>query len=199
MGGTLRASSELGRGSRFWFSVELPTSTPANGLEPKIKERAELTRTQLRNLRVLVAEDNEVNQMLIKRMLLRLGCQVSLVADGAAAVQAWQAQEFDVVLMDCQMPIMDGVDATRHIRSDGGKGAVVPIIALTAGALQSDREEAVLAGMSDFLTKPLLAKTLEEALHRAMSDPRRRHEANALPDPAVPISRRKVDTRRRTP
>ena len=173
MGGTLRASSELGRGSRFWFSVELPLSIPAAGLQPSIKEQAERVRTQLKNIRVLVAEDNEVNQILIKRMLLHLGCQVTLVADGAAAVHAWKSQQFDVVLMDCQMPVMDGVEATRHIRSAGDKGASVPVIALTAGAMQSDREEAMLAGMSDFLTKPLLAKTLEEALHRAISNGQR--------------------------
>jgi signal transduction histidine kinase/AmiR/NasT family two-component response regulator len=187
MGGTLRASSELGCGSRFWFSVELPSSTLEGGVPPKIEEQAEQIRAQLNNLRVLVAEDNEVNQMLIKRMLLHLGCKVSLVADGAAAVQAWESQEFDVVLMDCQMPVMDGVDATRHIRCAGGKGAMVPIIALTAGALQSDREEAMLAGMSDFLTKPLLTKTLEEALHRAMSQPLRRRQTSAMSDPGVPM------------
>jgi signal transduction histidine kinase/CheY-like chemotaxis protein len=186
MGGTLRASSELAHGSRFWFSVELPGSTREGGAHPKIEEQTETIRAQLRNLRVLVAEDNEVNQMLIKRMLLHLGCKVSLVADGAAAVQAWESQEFDVVLMDCQMPVMDGVDATRHIRRAGGKGAMVPIIALTAGALQSDREEAMLAGMSDFLTKPLLAKTLEKALYRAISEPLRRSQTSRMSDPAAP-------------
>jgi signal transduction histidine kinase/AmiR/NasT family two-component response regulator len=187
MGGTLRASSELGRGSRFWFSLELPNSTQAGGVEPKIQEQAGQVRSQLKNLCVLVAEDNEVNQMLIKRMLLHLGCKVRLVADGAAAVQAWKAQQFDVVLMDCQMPVMDGVDATRQIRCAGGKGATVPIIALTAGALQSDREEAMLAGMSDFLTKPLLEKTLEEALHRAISAPLRRRQTSAKSGSPLPI------------
>jgi signal transduction histidine kinase/CheY-like chemotaxis protein len=182
MGGTLCASSELGRGSRFWFSVELPSAALEGVRQPKIEGRAEQIRAQLKSLRVLVAEDNEVNQMLIKRMLLQFGCIVTLVADGAAAVQAWQSKEFDVVLMDCQMPVMDGVDATRQIRSAGGKGAVVPIIALTAGALQSDREEAMLAGMSDFLTKPLLAKTLEEALHRAISEPLRLRQTKDLMD-----------------
>jgi signal transduction histidine kinase/ActR/RegA family two-component response regulator len=169
MGGTLCVSSELGRGSRFWFSVELPMASASAVIAALVIDEAERQPIELQGLRVLVAEDNAVNQLLVRKMLLRLGCEVTIAANGSEAVQSWLSHNFDVVLMDCQMPEMDGVDATRHIRSSGAKGAVVPIIALTAGALQTDREQALLAGMSDFLTKPLLAKTLELALCRAMS------------------------------
>jgi CheY-like chemotaxis protein len=118
---------------------------------------------------VLVAEDHPVNQLLVRKMLARWGCETTIVANGAAAIEAWTSLPFDVVLMDCQMPEMDGIEATRRIRRAGPAGSEVPIIALTAGALNSDREQAIQAGMSDFLTKPLLAATLEAALLRARS------------------------------
>jgi CheY-like chemotaxis protein len=120
-------------------------------------------------LRVLVADDHPVNQLLVKKMLERWGCETMIVADGLAALEAWATQVFDVVLMDCQMPEMDGMEATRRIRNTGTHGAVVPIIALTAGALDADRAQALQAGMSDFLTKPLFAATLQAALLRACS------------------------------
>ena len=166
MGGELRVESEAGSGSRFWFRVSLPTAASA-------QERATTPLPQpsdlsdLHGLRVLVAEDHPVNQVLVKKMLARWSCETTIVANGAAAVEAWTSLDFDVVLMDCQMPEMDGIEATRRIRCAGPAGAVVPIIALTAGALDSDRAQAMQAGMSDFLTKPLLAATLQEALLRA--------------------------------
>jgi CheY-like chemotaxis protein len=169
MGGELQASSEAGSGSRFWFQVSLPTVAPAQ--EPAIAPLCQPTDLRdLHGLRVLVAEDHPVNQLLVKKMLARWGCETTIVANGAAAVEAWKSLGFDVVLMDCQMPEMDGIEATRHIRCAGPAGAVVPIIALTAGALDSDRAQAMQAGMSDFLTKPLLAATLQEALSRARRD-----------------------------
>jgi PAS domain S-box-containing protein len=166
MGGELQASSEAGSGSRFWFRVTLPNAAPAQ--EPAmapLREPSDLR--DLHGLRLLVAEDNPVNQLLVRKLLARWGCETTIVANGTAAVEAWKSLDFDVVLMDCQMPEMDGIEATRHIRCSGPAGASVPIIALTAGALDSDRAQAMQAGMSDFLTKPLLAATLQEALLRA--------------------------------
>jgi len=167
MGGELRASSEAGRGSRFGFSIDLPIAAIAEQA-PTSAAAGARNAGNLQGLRVLVADDNLINQMVAKKMLLRMGCEVMVVADGAAAVEKWKSHGFDVILMDCQMPEMDGVEATRRIRASGVQGATVPIIALTAGALQTDRDQAMLAGMSDFLTKPLLEKTLEAALQRAL-------------------------------
>ncbi len=165
MGGTLQASSELGRGSRFWFTVDLAISPPSE--RDAVCDQSDPTGTgDLAGLRVLVAEDNPVNQLLVERMLRRLGCQITLVPHGGRAIETWQSQTFDVILMDCQMPEMDGFEATRRIRSASRGDASIPIIALTAGALASDRAQALLAGMSDFLTKPVTAKTLETALRR---------------------------------
>jgi PAS domain S-box-containing protein len=177
MGGQLSADSKKGVGSRFWFEIPLAVAAASDTVT---FQAARVDARSLDGLRVLVAEDNAVNQMLVNRMLQRLGCAVTVVPNGAAAVEAWSAAAFDVVLMDCQMPEMDGFEATRRIRSMPPAGATVPIIALTAGALHTDRAQATLAGMSDFLTKPLFAKTLEDALRRALEQANGRE----LPAPA---------------
>src|ERR1044071_4108391 len=107
-------------------------------------------------MRVLLAEDNMVNQMLARRLLEKLGADVAVAADGQAAIALLAGKPFDVVLMDCQMPVMDGYEATRRIRAGaaGAAAAAVPIIALTAHALSDARDLCVAAGMSDYLTKP---------------------------------------------
>jgi signal transduction histidine kinase/ActR/RegA family two-component response regulator len=166
MGGELHVTSEAQRGSRFWFELRLPVPS---AIEAPTNVAATNAVTDLAGLRVLVAEDNSVNQLLVRRMLSRLGCEVTLAPDGLAAVDAWCAGIFDIILMDCQMPEMDGMEATRRIRSMNAAGAAVPIIALTASALHTDREQAMLAGMSDFLTKPLFMANLEAALSRAIT------------------------------
>jgi CheY-like chemotaxis protein len=120
-------------------------------------------------LRVLVAEDNAVNQLVVGKILQRLGCEVTIVETGLAVLDTWASHAFDVVLMDCHMPGMDGFEATRRIRSESREGGEVPIIALTASALPADREQALLAGMSDFLTKPIFTRALETALRRSRS------------------------------
>ncbi len=119
-----------------------------------------------RPLRVLVAEDGAVNQRLIERLLDKRGHSVRLVADGAAAVEAVGAERFDVVLMDVQMPVMDGLEATRLIReAEARNGAArLPVLALTASAMEADRHRCSDAGMDAFLTKPLRLEQLDEAL-----------------------------------
>ena len=119
----------------------------------------------LDGLRVLVAEDNPVNQAVAMRMLARLGCNAYAVANGAEALEAVQTQNFDVVLMDCQMPEMDGFEATRRIR-ELDLAYRPPILALTANAMQGDKELCIRAGMDDYLTKPIGLKILAEALSR---------------------------------
>jgi CheY-like chemotaxis protein len=127
------------------------------------------------NLRVLVAEDNIVNQKLIVRLLEKVGCAVTLAINGREALDRLRDGAIDVALMDCQMPEMDGYEATRQIRAGAAGEAYrqLPIIALTANALTGDRERCLIAGMSDYLTKPIEPKTLFALLksyeHRSAS------------------------------
>jgi signal transduction histidine kinase/CheY-like chemotaxis protein len=115
---------------------------------------------------ILVAEDNLTNQQVIRLSLERMGCTVTVVADGAAAVEACLAQPFDLVLMDVQMPIMDGLEATRDIRRRETSGKHTPIFALTASAMTGDLERCTNAGMDGLLTKPLEQTRLRETLDR---------------------------------
>ena len=134
-----------------------------------------------RPLRVLLAEDNVVNQKVATRLLAKLNCRVDAVADGAEAVAAVRRQRYDVVLMDVQMPEMDGLEATRRIRAAGGPQPHV--IALTANAMEGDRQACLDAGADDYLPKPVAADHLAEALHRAPVYPavrERTHDNAAL-------------------
>jgi CheY-like chemotaxis protein len=117
-------------------------------------------------LKVLVAEDNVVNQRVASLMLQRLGYQPDIVSDGAKAVEAARSCRYDVILMDMQMPELDGLDATRAIRALGGEVRETRIVALTANAMDEDRRRCLEAGMDDFLSKPLSARDLREALER---------------------------------
>jgi CheY-like chemotaxis protein len=119
---------------------------------------------------VLIAEDNVVNQRVVATMVKKRGLQVSVVDDGRAAVEAFAAGCFDLLLMDVQMPGMDGLEATAAIRTiERGSGARIPIVALTAHALAEDRERCLAAGMDAFLTKPLRAPQLNVLLDRYLS------------------------------
>jgi CheY-like chemotaxis protein len=113
--------------------------------------------------RVLVAEDNRVNQRVVRGLLEKLGCAVTIVDDGEQAVRAASSANFDLVLMDCQMPELDGFEATRKIRA---RKVQVPIIALTAGVMEGDRERCLAAGMDEFLCKPVRLEELERVLER---------------------------------
>ncbi len=116
-------------------------------------------------LRILVAEDNAVNQRLIERLLQRRGHSVTIVSDGRAAVEAFEREPFDAIFMDMQMPEMDGFEATALINDRINKGAPsVPIVALTAHALKGDRERCLAAGMQGYLSKPIVIKELDEIL-----------------------------------
>jgi CheY-like chemotaxis protein len=116
--------------------------------------------------RVLVAEDNLVNQKLAVRILERLGCRVELAINGAVAVEMTAAAEYDLVLMDCQMPELDGYDATRQIRARERGLKRIPIVAMTANAMAGDREECLAAGMDDYVSKPVKPGEIEAALRR---------------------------------
>jgi CheY-like chemotaxis protein len=120
-------------------------------------------------LRVLLAEDNVVNQKVAIHMLTRLGCSVDVAASGTEALDLWTRLPYDVILMDCQMPELDGFAATRLIRSRERTGVRVPIIALTASAMQGDREVCLQAGMDDHVSKPVSFEKLGAAFDRVLS------------------------------
>ncbi len=114
--------------------------------------------------RILVVEDNEVNQLVACEMVAKLGYQAEVAADGAEAVSAIAARSYAAVLMDCHMPVMDGFEATKRIRARENRSARLPIIAMTAGAQDEDRERCLSAGMDDYLSKPVDLAALEDAL-----------------------------------
>ncbi len=160
MGGTLTVQSEPGRGSSFRVTVELPSDPdPA---PPPAPARA----TPVEGLRVLVVEDNEINLDYLRALLGRAGVDVRCAADGRAGVEAWRREAPDVILMDVQMPVLDGFGATRAIRAAEAGGARVPILALTAHAIAGYGDACREAGMDDYLTKPVRAELLLEAIAR---------------------------------
>ncbi len=118
----------------------------------------------IRGARILLVEDNEINRKMALRMLANMGIDAHAVADGKKALAALQQNHYDLVLMDCQMPVMDGYKATRHIRNMGGKAATMPIIAMTAHAMRGDREKCLEAGMDDYISKPISRMSLGETL-----------------------------------
>ena len=172
MGGEVGVQSTPGRGSLFWAELPLPASAEA-GPESAFSALRDQA-SALAGLRVLVAEDNAVNMLIAVALLEQWGVVVAQAGNGAQAVAAVHAQAaagtpFDLALMDVQMPVMGGYDATRVLRQHH-PAAALPIIALTAAALTSERDEALACGMNDFLTKPIDAQRLHDTLlrwHRA--------------------------------
>jgi CheY-like chemotaxis protein len=116
-----------------------------------------------RRARVLLVEDNPVNQLVAKGMLGKLGCDVIVAAHGAEALDQLEGRDFDLVLMDCNMPVMDGYEASRQIRRSG-RWPQLPIVALTANAMSEERERCRAAGMSDYLAKPFRREELAALL-----------------------------------
>lgn len=161
MQGSLHIDSEVGVGSTFTVRIPCRPAAPPSALD------AEPGGARLRSLRILVAEDNPTNQLVAERMLTRLGMDVTVVGTGAAALQALEDREFDVVLMDIHMPDMDGLEATRRIRARAPERPL-PIYALSADVMGSVQEDALAAGMSGFLTKPLEREALIAALCAAV-------------------------------
>jgi signal transduction histidine kinase len=167
MGGAIGVESRPGEGARFWFTARFGSAAP---IVPQIEEgRAPAPRVL--GGRVLLVEDNLVNREIALAALAGFGCDVEVAEDGAAAVALAARTRYDVILMDCEMPGLDGYDATRAIRahetaSAAGGSRRVPILALTASALTTDRERALDAGMDEHLSKPFTREELGRSLAR---------------------------------
>jgi signal transduction histidine kinase/CheY-like chemotaxis protein/HPt (histidine-containing phosphotransfer) domain-containing protein len=168
MGGEIGVESALGHGAKFWFTLRCGF---AAGRPAVVDGKLPLLAGVTRSLDILVAEDNEINRLVVTAMLERLGHRLEVVNDGAAAVAAVQRRRFDLVLMDVQMPEIDGIAATRLIRALPGSVGKVPIVALTANVLPGQSEEYLAAGMEDCLTKPIMQEALVAALARWGAEP----------------------------
>jgi CheY-like chemotaxis protein len=159
MGGGIGIESEPGEGSLFWFRVPLQAGVgPAGREEPPPAETALAERVEAHaapGRRILVVEDNLVNQRLAVRLIERMGHRTEVAANGRDAVAMAAARSYDLILMDCQMPEMDGLEATQIIRAAEPPGRRTPVIAFTASAMQGERERCAGAGMDDFLLKPI--------------------------------------------
>ncbi|WP_027855982.1 PAS domain-containing protein [Marinobacterium jannaschii] len=175
MGGEIQFQSSKGIGSTF--CIELPLTpipaTAAEGSDPRLPTDSAMPSDQFVrfNARILIVEDNKVNQMVAQRLLQRLGVVAGLAENGAEAIDILSQQHYDLVLMDCQMPVMDGYEATGRIRSEGSPvlNPAVPVIALTANAMRGDRERCLDAGMDDYISKPVDPEKLQRVLLRWIS------------------------------
>jgi len=178
MGGSIDASSVVGEGSEFRLHLQLDAA-PESTLQRK-HSTVEALQPLSDSLEILLVEDNKVNQKLALRLLERLGCQARVAESGIEALELLDTQKFDLILMDCQMPLMDGYEATRRIREREHSNRHIPIVAITANAMESDLEKCLEAGMDSYLTKPIDFNKLRDALEtwgidyrgpRATSDP----------------------------
>jgi signal transduction histidine kinase/CheY-like chemotaxis protein len=174
MGGAIGVKSEQNVGSTFWFTVRLPlgaAKAPAVG-ESQRAANAKPQPVGATRARILVAEDNAINQLIVAKILEKLGHQVDVAANGKVVLEKVAAQAYDLILMDCQMPEMDGYEASRRIRESGDPVLrAVPIIAVTANAMKGDEEACLKAGMNGYLSKPINQRALETELKRWLSGP----------------------------
>jgi PAS domain S-box-containing protein len=177
MGGSVGLESEEMRGSTFYANLPLPEASfeSKDGFQKKPPSCpptafAEGVCTLGRNLRALVVEDNPVNQKVAVRLLEKLGCSADLAENGKVGVEMYSKSNYDVIFMDCRMPVMDGFEATRKIR-ETESGTRIPIVAITASAIEAERNRCLDAGMNAYLSKPVSLQRLSEVLEQVAEMP----------------------------
>jgi signal transduction histidine kinase len=170
MGGRLWVDGEVKAGSRFCFTAQFELPEKSTVKTPQAPTTDAGRKDWIKGVRVLVAEDNRINQVVTLRMLEKHGFQVLVAKNGREALEMLQWETVDLILMDVQMPEMDGLEATRRIRELERKtGAHVPILAMTANALQGDRDKCLGAGMDGYLTKPVQSNQLYQAIEDVLA------------------------------
>ena len=157
--------SRPGEGSRFSFEIPLPANEGGTSRVAEVEDVSSLPE----GIRVLIAEDNAVNRRVIESMVARPGIRVDVAENGRIALERHRTMPYDIILMDCQMPEMDGYEATGLIRALPGRLSVTPILGVTANAFDEDGERCRLAGMDGHVTKPLNREALLRAMAEAMS------------------------------
>jgi len=160
----LGVSSGPDEGNTFWFSARFRAH--------RLGRTLEVSPMTVESRRILVVEDNLVNQKVAARIIEKLGYAVDVVADGAEALEAIERESYGLILMDCQMPVMDGYEATEEIRRREGAHRRTPIVALTAHAMETNRQRCLDIGMDDFVTKPVTSDQLQRVLDNWLSPPR---------------------------
>jgi signal transduction histidine kinase/CheY-like chemotaxis protein len=169
MQGTLGVDSDEGEGSSFWFIANFQYT---DEVPEKIESPVSENKSVPINARVLLVEDNPINQMVAQKMLEKIGIKAKLAKNGVEALYLLKEQPFDLVFMDCQMPEMDGFDATREIRKldiKGLEGRSLPVVAMTANVMSGDRERCLEVGMDDYIGKPVQRDKLEAVLRKWLS------------------------------
>jgi len=151
------------KGSTFYFTINLGVADNRSDVVLNANNKHQFSTLNLKDVNILLAEDNSINQKLMVHLLEKYGCSITPASNGKEAFEQTHKQNFDIILMDCQMPEMDGYEATKKIRKWEHKHKKIPavIVAVTANALKGDKEKCLAAGMDDYISKPITKNDLE--------------------------------------